>query len=315
MTRRINYLILALLVLIGGPVWYLFIDSSPWDVAPARLDVDKARSLVAAAPGQKPVSVAFEMVAFRSVTGNLLAAGSGFRPQAIGVLAYRLKVPGAPPIMVETGTSGAHAKELGMENFDAEAQRRVDESMRAASVILVTHEHADHLGGLAAATVAPDGSAIAAKARLNRFQVPGGQTSQVLPWAKGLKIPATLALSGPQLVAPGVMILPTPGHSPGSQMVYVQLANGTELLFAGDTAPRETSWFERRPPSRLFTDYVQPQDRAAVAGWLTALRQLHEKSPDLLIIPGHDVAWLIDLNNKVPLVRMRDEPIQKDAGK
>lgn len=315
MTRRINFILLALLVLVGGPVWYLLIDSSPWNVPAARLDIARARSLVAAQPGQRPVGVTFEMVAFRSVPGNFLAAGSGFRPQQVGVLAFRLEVPGKPPIMIETGTTRSHAEELGMENFDAAAQRRVDASLRKASVILVTHEHADHLGGLADATNAPDGGAVIAKARLNRYQVPGGQPTQVLPWASGLKVPANLTLDGPQLVAPGVVVLPTPGHTPGSQMIYVQLANGTELLFAGDTAPRETSWQERRPPSRLFTDYAQPQDRKALIGWLTALQQLHKASPKLLIIPGHDVAWLIDPNNKVPLIRMRDEPIQKDAGK
>lgn len=315
MTRRINTLLLILLVLVGGPVWYLFIDSSPWTDKPARLDIAAARQMVAATPGQKPASVAFDLVAFRSAPGNFLAAGSGFRPQPIGVLAFRLEVPNGPPIMIESGITPAYARELGMENYDSSAQARIDASLRAASVILVTHEHGDHLGGLAAMTAAADGAQIAAKARLNRFQVPGGQDKVSLPWASGLEISPTLAQDRPQLVAPGIVVLPTPGHTPGSQMIYVQLANGTELLFAGDTAPRETSWRQVRPPSRLFTDFMQPQDRAALAGWLNALYQLHETDQKVLIIPGHDVEWLLDPNNKVPLRRMRDKPAQKVAGK
>lgn len=315
MTRRINYLLLALLVLVGGPVWYLFVDSSPWDAPPAQLDIAKARSLVAGTQGQKPVRVAYELVASREVPGNLLAAGSGFRLRPVGVLAFRLDVPGQPPIMIDSGTTQDAAIDLGMENFDPAAQHRVDESLAAASVIVATHEHADHMGGLSAAAAGPEGSAIIAKSRLNRFQVPGGQTAPSLGWPAGLNVQPSLASDGPQLIAPGVVVLPTPGHTPGSQMVYVQLANGTELLFAGDTAPREMSWQERRPPSRLFTDYMLPQDRSAVAGWLNALNRLHKASPQLLIIPGHDVEWLIDANNRVPLVRMRDEPIQKVAGK
>ncbi|MFM6931779.1 MAG: MBL fold metallo-hydrolase [Novosphingobium sp.] len=315
MTRRINYLLLALLVFVGGPVWYLFIDSSPWTGKAVRLDIAEARHLVAATPGQKPVGVAFDLVAFRSAPANFLAAGSGFRRQPIGVIAFRLEVPNGAPIMIESGITPAHARELGMENYDAAAQHRLDESLRAASLILVTHEHADHLGGLVALTAAPDGSEIAAKAKLNRFETPGAQGMQALHWAAGMQIPATLDQDRPQLVAPGVVVLPTPGHTPGSQMIYVQLANGTELLFAGDTAPREISWQERRPPSRLFTDFVQPQDRAALVGWLQALQDLHKSSPRLLIIPGHDVDWLIDPNNKVPLIRMSDKPAQKGAGK
>lgn len=315
MTRRINYLLMALLILVGIPVWYLFIDSSPWTGNLVRLDLVEARRLVAGRPGQKPVGVAFDLVAFRSTLGNFLAAGSGFRRQPIGVIAFRLEVPNEPPIMVETGITPVHARELGMENYDSAAQRRVDESLRKASLILVTHEHADHLGGLAALTAAPGGADIAAKARLNRYQIPGGQITETLPWASGLRVPATLSQDRPQLVAPGVVVLPTPGHTPGSQMIYVQLANGTELLFAGDTAPREISWQERRPPSRLITDFIQKQDRAALADWLGALQKLHKSNPKLLIIPGHDVDWLIDPNNKVPLIRMGSKPSQKVAGK
>ncbi|WP_310533884.1 MBL fold metallo-hydrolase [Novosphingobium sp.] len=315
MTRRINILLMILLVFVGAPVWYLFIDSSPWSNKSARLDIAGARQLVAAASGQRPDRVAFELVAFRSATGNLLAAGSGFRPQLVGVMAYRLEVPGARPIVIETGLTPAYAQELGMENFDAAAQVRVDDSLRTASLILVTHEHADHLGGLAAITATPGGAAIAAKARLNRFQVPSAQSTPALPWATGLKIPATLTQDRPQLVAPGVVVIPTPGHTPGSQMIYVQLANGTEFLFVGDTAPREVSWLERRPPSRLVTDFTVPQDRVALIGWLNALHDLARSAPKLNLIPGHDLDWLIDPNNRTPLVKMRDSLPQKVAGK
>lgn len=315
MTRRINILLMILLVFVGAPVWYLFIDSSPWSSKPARLDIAAARQLVAAAPGQKPDKVAFELIGFRSAAGNLLAAGSGFRPQLVGVTAYRLDVPGAPPIVIETGLTPAYALELGIDNFDSVAQTRVDDSLRTASLILVTHEHADHLGGLAAITAKPGGAAIAAKARLNRFQVPGGQGTPTLPWASGLKIPATITQDRPQLVAPGVVVIPTPGHTPGSQIIYVQLANGTELLFVGDTAPREVSWLERRPPARLLTDFTVPQDRVALIGWLNALHDLNRTEPRLHLIPGHDLDWLIDPGNKTPLVQMRDSLPQKVAGK
>lgn len=315
MTRRINLFLVLLLVFVGAPVWYLFIDSSPWSHKAARLDLAGARQLVAAAAGQKPDKVAFELVAFRGVPGNFLAAGSGFRPQLVGVLAYRLEVPGAPPIMIESGTTRANAEELGMETFDAKAQARVDQSLREASLIVVTHEHADHIGGLASLASAPGGAEIAAKARLNKYQVPGNARAHALGWGPGITVPATTAFDRPQLVAPGVVVLPTPGHTPGSQMIYVQLANGTELLFAGDTAPREVSWLERRPPSRYLTDFTMPQDRVALIGWLNALHDLTKSDPKLHIIPGHDLDWLVDSNNKTPMARMRDKPLQKVAGK
>jgi glyoxylase-like metal-dependent hydrolase (beta-lactamase superfamily II) len=35
-------------------------------------------------------------------------------------------------------------------------------------------------------------------------------------------------------IAPGVVLKKAQGHTPGSQMVFVALASGSELLFVGD---------------------------------------------------------------------------------
>ena len=35
-------------------------------------------------------------------------------------------------------------------------------------------------------------------------------------------------------VAPGVVLVSAPGHSPGSQLVYVRLADYREVLLVGD---------------------------------------------------------------------------------
>lgn len=98
-------------------------------------------------------------------------------------------------------------------------------------------------------------------------------------------------------------------------MIYVQLANGTEFLFVGDTAPREVSWLERRPPARLITDFTAPQNRVALIGWLNGLHDLDRAEPRLHLIPGHDLDWLIDPSNKTLLVQLRDSLPQKVAGK
>ena len=36
------------------------------------------------------------------------------------------------------------------------------------------------------------------------------------------------------VLAPGMVLIKTPGHSVGSQMIYIRLRNGEEFLFIGD---------------------------------------------------------------------------------
>lgn len=307
MTRLLNLLLLLLILVIGGPVWYLLIDSSPRSVKPANLNLDEARRLANQIPGPLPERVEYEVVALRKLPGNVFAAGSGLKGREIGVLAFRLVVRGKPAIMIETGITSTHSQELGFEAFDRAAQDRLDKVMRGAGIILTTHEHGDHLGGLAE-LMRRDGPAdLIGKAMLNRNHVPANTPSRLdkaLPWPPGLRIEPKVDSTRQQAIAPGVVTIPTHGHTPGSQMIFVKLANGSEFLFAGDTAPMAASWSEERPPSRLITDFWAPEDRKSLIGWLKALHLEHQRNRKLFIIPGHDYEWLSDPANLVPITRM-----------
>lgn len=76
-------------------------------------------------------------------------------------------------------------------------------------------------------------------------------------------------------------------------MIYVRLADGREVLFAGDIATMAASWQELRARSRLIGDYLAPEDRREVYAWLRTIRALKAEAPNLLIVPGHDFEWLI----------------------
>jgi len=83
-----------------------------------------------------------------------------------------------------------------------------------------------------------------------------------------------------------VVIVPLPGHTPGSIGVFVDLPSGRRLLFIGDTAwahegvdwPAEKPWISRRVD----------KDPAAVRERLVLLNRLQARYPDLLIVPAHD---------------------------
>jgi len=320
MTWRFNAFLLALLLIVGGPAWWLLVDSSARDVTAQHLDIGQLRDLANAMPGQKPAGVEIEIVAWNSLPGDLLAAGSGLRRRLIGTSAFRLAVPGKGPVIIETGLAPevkdhwSTEDHWGMLQRDPAAQFRIDASMRAASLILATHEHPDHLGGLAVLAGRPGGSDALAHAALNPGQLPAAPRSALLPWPAGLKLKAVLNGRTLQAVAPGVVVIPAPSHTPGSQMIFVQLANREEYLFTGDIASLAVNWRELRPRARLLSDYHNPEDRGAVLGWLRAIADLKRAAPGLHVIPSHDPDWLNDPLNHAGVLVPASGPYAKLTG-
>jgi glyoxylase-like metal-dependent hydrolase (beta-lactamase superfamily II) len=90
-------------------------------------------------------------------------------------------------------------------------------------------------------------------------------------------------------VAPGVVLLRAPGHTPGSQMIYVQRADGVEVLFTGDAALLMDSVEFEQGPSQLVT-MKGHGDSDAIACTLVALKELRKREATLAIMPGHDGA-------------------------
>jgi len=91
-------------------------------------------------------------------------------------------------------------------------------------------------------------------------------------------------------IAPGVVLIRAPGHTPGSQMVYVATADGKEFLFIGDVAWHFRNIETQRERARLVTWLFLREDRTAVFGELAALGRLHKTEPTIRIVPGHDGA-------------------------
>jgi glyoxylase-like metal-dependent hydrolase (beta-lactamase superfamily II) len=89
-------------------------------------------------------------------------------------------------------------------------------------------------------------------------------------------------------IAPGMVLIAAPGHTPGSQMVYVKLADGRELLFLGDVTWHQRNIDVKRERPRWVTALLIQEDRAKVSGQINALSELSTQEPELRIVPGHD---------------------------
>jgi glyoxylase-like metal-dependent hydrolase (beta-lactamase superfamily II) len=161
--------------------------------------------------------------------------------------------------------------------------------------IVLTHSHWDHVSGLA-----------------DLREVPVWITAEELAHARsddeGGKLYRQLEAQGPLLLHDlifdrgaygpfaashdffgdgSVVLVPMPGHTPGSVGVFVNLPSGKRFLIIGDTSwtkegvdwPAEKPWLARR-----MVDF----DAAGVREQLVLLHQLQRANPNLIIVPAHD---------------------------
>jgi len=85
-------------------------------------------------------------------------------------------------------------------------------------------------------------------------------------------------------LAPGVVLIKSPGHTPGSQMVYVHLASGKEILLIGDiTWAMAGIELQRLKPEA--TSKLLGEDRTAIKTEIGWLRNVTGK---LNLINSHD---------------------------
>lgn len=168
---------------------------------------------------------------------------------------------------------------------------RIREGLRGARLILVTHEHHDHVAEVIRAPLADE---LAAKTVLTRAQVetlierPNTQLIQLTPRRARSYVVVDYDRLYP--VAPGVVLIKAPGHTPGSQIVYVRLSSGKEFLLIGDV-----TWMmagiERRLQKPEKTSRDLGEDRRALQqqiDWLSGLTRRQA----VVIVNCHDEIWL-----------------------
>lgn len=280
-----RWLILGLLLALAAPAYYLLVLHSPATGRDFPLEMTQLRALADSIPGDKPREVRFEHMMTLTFSEAMIMAGEPWRKSPMPIYAYQLVYPDQT-IVIDSALDRATAKpDFLVAMFDEAAYTRMNEGLRKARQIVITHEHMDHIGGVAAH---PQLAALLPALRLTEEQIanPAGMDPAHLPEA-AMRGYQPLHYERLHALAPGVVLIKSPGHTPGSQMVYVQLADGRELLFLGDTSwrLRNIEQLRERP---MFMTLIIGEDRDAVMGQFQALHQLQSDHPEVALVPGHD---------------------------
>jgi glyoxylase-like metal-dependent hydrolase (beta-lactamase superfamily II) len=205
-------------------------------------------------------------------------------------------------VIIDTACDEAQVAASGapLTGFDGKAYKRMSAALATASLIVITHEHMDHIGGLAGQA---NLGQLLAVTRLTKEQVDHPERMTPVTWPKGaLDDYKPLEYERYAAMAPGVVLIKAPGHSPGSQMVYVERADGTEYLFLGDVAWHRRNIDVLQQRARLMT-WLIDEDRDAVMLQLAELKHLTETEPKLELMPGHDAKELERFTSNGLLVR------------
>lgn len=278
--------IVVVLGIAGGAAYYWLIgDGNPPASVPAfGFDLAAVRAKADELPGGKASDVEVEKIAAFNFPAVAAVGGDGWDIIPMAAYSYRVVLP-TDTIIIDTAFTAAMGASLGAQ-IDDDAYARMDMAMADATQIVVTHEHPDHIGGIVAYS---DPQGIARALRLNKEQI-DSLPRFGLTWPAALSDYAPIDYADMLAIAPGVVLIRAPGHTPGSQMVYVKREDGRELLFMGDIgwSLRNVETGKGRP--RLLSQFMLNEDRDAVFAELAMLKALHEAEPNLLIVPGHDVA-------------------------
>lgn len=278
-------IITASLVLLLFVLKYLWVDTAsiPQDTD-YFADIREIRKLAAATSSELPLKINSLKVGEGQFPAWLvIAGGAGKKSYTFHFRTFQVIYPKASIVIDPVHGPKAHkefdfATEYSAENFEF-----VQQALLRADEIICTHEHWDHVGGIAHS---PHFDKIRDKSILTQEQINSAIIQEANFPAGSLETLEALKYENYHTLAPGMVLIKAPGHTPGSQMIFVRLKNGQEYLFLGDIVWTMDNINQLTGHSRLVS-WLGEENRKqqfAQIRWLYNLQQ-HEK---VVLISAHD---------------------------
>lgn len=190
------------------------------------------------------------------------------------------------PLLFRAMTSYAHGLSA------AEQLDRAGYDRRHLRGILLTHAHWDHVSGIPEFPLVP----VLVTPEERRFVDEGGAVTVVARSFTGVRYETYAFESGPYLGFPrshdvygdgSIVVVPAPGHTPGSVIVFLALPSGTRYALVGDLA-----WQREGITLREERPWVQrtavDSEPGAVRENLLRMAAIAARFPEMILVPAHD---------------------------
>jgi glyoxylase-like metal-dependent hydrolase (beta-lactamase superfamily II) len=260
-------------------------ESEPY---PANL-LQRVRQAATTVPGELADAINFVKVAESHRTYAAVIEDGSEDPFISARSAFQIVYPDGS-IMLDSGMDETVHRFYGfgrVEPYWPDVNDTVQAALRRAQLIIITHEHGDHVAGVLRSDYRDE---LAPKTILTKDQVRTLSLAPQLP-----EITLTPAQARDYIVvdyelilpvAPGIVLIKSPGHTHGHQMVYVQLAGGQEFLFIGDIGWSLDNIIELklRPAATIARVKEDPQ---ALMHQMTWIKQVMD-ADGLIVVPSHD---------------------------
>jgi glyoxylase-like metal-dependent hydrolase (beta-lactamase superfamily II) len=228
-------LILAIILIAE---YYLFTENVMPKKSDFKLDLGELRKLVDT--DGLPVRLNSLIVAEGEIPDWIVVAGGAQKGFPISFTSFQVVYEDKTIIIECPFNRGLYEKSCGYRLLGIKGKRFYEENYEAmqramleAEYIVATHEHWDHGGGIAQS---PNVGRLIKKMVLTSEQVHGHTIAKAGFPERVFDDYVPLEYNGYHVLAPGVVLIKAPGHSVGSQIIFVRFRGGVEFLFIGDVA-------------------------------------------------------------------------------
>jgi glyoxylase-like metal-dependent hydrolase (beta-lactamase superfamily II) len=267
---------------LDAPLQRSQVNERPFDA-----DLARIRALANALPGALPLAVNGVRVAASIRPKKFVIAGGDDTPVTMPRTAFQVVYPDCT-VMLDAGLDKATHDSFSPdkpEPYFMDEFVKLERALNAARLIIFTHHHADHVAGVVTAS---NFAALAAKTIITMDTADCLMNTPHRPHLKLAQsaIDKFIVLDYPKYypVAPGLVLIRSPGHSVDSQMVYLRLQSGREILHSVDSAWSLENVLQLKGKAAPWVK----EDVPAVIGQLRWLRNVHDTERNVAILVTHD---------------------------